>query len=439
MVGVLDRILVEAGAAGVCQDLTSPVVLGDQRSVVDVPVPEPDAARGTGADDPRVVIGVRLWCDAKGGEIGDVVGNRPLVRPEDVGLQPLFGRLLHLVIKRGDDLVAARVHLRAVGRVRALPAQEVGQLLPNQEVELRGNHLGLGGLVQYDLLGLCRKEICVGVLAPQKARSVVPPHVLEDRVAPLDDRRVGGHDPRSVIELCGIGDQVVRRGRLQYASQNGGLGNRQLTEVGDSEVIVGSSGDAVALVAVEVEIQVVGDDHLLAGVARELLGQPHRLDDLLDLAIESAGRIRQQPRRRPHQLLSDRRGAPRVAGDGVPHGRQNRRRVEAGVRPECLVLGSGRGVEDDIRDVGELENPAVLGSEGRERHGARSVVQHRLLVEVEFVEDLLRIREVLAVGRIDLDGAAEGDEAQCKERAQEEEREDHGDAPTGAAARAARA
>ena len=79
----------------------------------------------------------------RSGEIGDVGGQVGLVRAEDIGLQPLLGRGLHVDVERGDDLVAAGVDGRAIGGVRARAAQQVGQLLADQQVELRGDHLGL--------------------------------------------------------------------------------------------------------------------------------------------------------------------------------------------------------------------------------------------------------------------------------------------------------
>jgi hypothetical protein len=77
--------------------------------------------------------------------------------------------------------------------------------------------------------------------------------------------------------------------------------------------------------------------------------------------------------------------APRgAAGDGVAEGRQDGGGVEAGVGPERLVLGARRRVEDDVGDLRELEDAAVLGAERRQLDRAGAVVQDRLLVKSMF-------------------------------------------------------
>jgi hypothetical protein len=125
-----------------------------------------------------------------------------------------------------------------------------------------------------------------------------------------------------------------------------GLGDRQLAQIRDAEVALGGGGDAVALVAVEVQVQVVGDDRLLAFLTRELLGELDRLDDLLDLAVDRAGGRRQKALF--DELLGDGGGASRASGDGVSERRQDRRGIEAGVGPEGLVLCRRGRVEDDV-------------------------------------------------------------------------------------------
>ncbi len=134
---VLDRLLVEARAAGIGKDLSGAVVEGDEHAVVDVPGLQAVLARGAWADDPGVVVGVALGGDTEVREIGDVGGRTALVGAEDVGLQPLLGRLLHAHVQGRHDPVAARVDPWAVRRVDARVAEQVGQLLPDQEVELR--------------------------------------------------------------------------------------------------------------------------------------------------------------------------------------------------------------------------------------------------------------------------------------------------------------
>ena len=100
-----------AGAADVGEDLAGPVVDDAGRGVVDVvpaqaqdPVPSRWSGSCALAGPPRVV-GVR----------------RPRRR-----VDPLLGGLLHRPVERRGHLVAAGVHLRAVGR--GVRAQDLGQL-----------------------------------------------------------------------------------------------------------------------------------------------------------------------------------------------------------------------------------------------------------------------------------------------------------------------
>ena len=59
----------------------------------------------------------------------------------------------------------------------------------------------------------------------------------------------------------------------------------------DPEVASDRRLHAVALVAVVVLVEVGGDDRLLALLAREVLGHPDRLDDLLELALGGPVRV----------------------------------------------------------------------------------------------------------------------------------------------------
>ena len=102
------------------------------------------------------------------------------------------------------------------------------------------------------------------------------------------------------------------RRRLRDRGEDGVLGEGQLVER-LAEVALGRGLHAVALVAVEVLVEVGGDDRLLARLARERLGQPDRLDDLARLALVGRAlerRGRQQPG--PDELLGDGRGAARA-------------------------------------------------------------------------------------------------------------------------------
>ena len=123
------------------------------------------------------------------------------------------------------------------------------------------------------------------------------------------------------------------------------------------------------------------------------------------------------------ELLGDRRGAAGVAGQRVDAGRDDADRVEAGVLPERLVLDRRRRVDHDRRDLVERDDVALLAGERRELDLAGPVVDRRLLVELDVVEDLLRVGEVLAVVRERAHRAGEADEAGDEERGEEEERD----------------
>ena len=201
---ILDRLLVEAGTAGVGEDLSRPVVDRDEHAVVDVAAAETSAAGGAWADDPGVVVRVALGGDAECREVCDVIGRRGLVGAEYVRLEPLLGRALHIHVQRGYHPQAARVHLRALGGIDTRVAEQVRQLLPHQQVELGRNVCRAICRVEDHRLRLRQQESCVVVLALQQAVAVVLAHVFQDAVAPDHYRLVGGDDPCSVIPLVGV-------------------------------------------------------------------------------------------------------------------------------------------------------------------------------------------------------------------------------------------
>ncbi len=122
-------------------------------------------------------------------------------------------------------------------------------------------------------------------------------HQVEDLVAALHDRRVGGDDELRLVagvrlRLIGarvealevrVLDQVVGRRRLGERGEDRGLREREVLEV-LAEVAPGRGGHAVRLVAVVVLVEVGGHDPLLAVDARVGLGDADRLDDLAQLA-----------------------------------------------------------------------------------------------------------------------------------------------------------
>ena len=89
----------------------------------------------------------------------------------------------------------------------------------------------------------------------------------------------------------------------------------------------------------------------------------------------------------------------RVLGDGRDQGG----RVDAGVVPERAVLGGRRGVEDQGRDVGVVDDAATLVLEPTELHLAVTVVHDRRLGEGQLAE-LARV------------GQARGEDAKRRDR-----------------------
>ena len=348
-------------------------------------------------------------------------------------LRPLLGRPLHLPVEGGDHPVAAGVDLRAVGgRVGA--ADDGPQLVAHLEDELRGQDPLVARRGEDDRLLHGLVVVLGGVRPGRHDRAGL--HELEDAVAPHDDRGVGrDHDGgRAVGQLLldGVADEVVGGRRLGDPGEDGGLGKGQLGEVRDAPVAAGGGGDPVAVVAVEVVVEVRGDDLPLALLAREGLREADRLDDLPDLPLVGRGEGRVGQEAVADQLLGDRRAAAGVAGDGVHRRRDEAGRVEPGVLPEGLVLDGGGRVDDLARDLVEGDDVAPLAGERCELDLAGPVVDTRLLGQVEVVEDLLGVGEALAVVREGAHGPGEADEAGDEEGGEEEERDGDRDAGDGA-------
>ncbi len=182
---------------------------------------------------------------------------------------------------------------------------------------------GLAG--EDDLLALGGGELGRGVLVQRHRRPAVGQEP-EDQVATLHDggrRRdeqvrlravlAFGHDRRAALD--GVADEVVIRWRLREAGDDRRLGQVDVLEV-DPEVGLDGGFHAVALVAVVVLVEIGRDDLLLAGFARERLGDPDRLDDLLELALGRPVRVLDEllvEQARSDELLGDRRCAAGVA------------------------------------------------------------------------------------------------------------------------------
>ena len=121
---------------------------------------------------------------------------------------------------------------------------------------------------------------------------------------------------------------------------------------------------------------------LLAVFLRELLGHPDRLDDLLELALDRPVLVLDEllvEEPGADQLLGDGRGAATVTAQRVQTGRDDPHRVETGVLPEGLVLDGGRGVDDDRRDVIEVDDLPLEVPESRELGLPGAVIDDRLL------------------------------------------------------------
>ena len=112
------------------------------------------------------------------------------------------------------------------------------------------------------------------------------------------------------------------------------------------------------------------------------LGQPDRLDDLLELALGRPVRVLDEGRvEQPlaDELLGDGRRATTVAAERSERRRDDGDRVEARVVPERLVLDRGGRVEQDLRDLIELDDLALGVAEARQLDLAGPVVDDRLL------------------------------------------------------------
>ena len=426
-------LLIKPGAARVGEYLTSSVVDRYQGPVVHVGGAQTGGQTGRWVRpyDSVVVVRVRLNGDANA-RLRQVVNRRRLrseIGSHDVGLQPLLGRSLHRCVERRDHLVAADIHLLTVGGVDAGAAQQGGQLFAHLLVELRGDQVVLRLRMNDHRLRLGRENVRVVVLPSQQAIQLVLAHVLEDFVAAQDDRRTGRNDECPVGLLDGVLNQVIGGGGLQQGRDDDTLGDRQTAQIRDPEIALGGRRNAVALIAVEVQVQVGGDDRLFAFQARELLSELHGLDYLLDLAVHEAGGRREELL--PDELLGDRGGTSRAPGEGVAERRQHGGRIEPGVRPEGLVFRARGGIEDHVGNVAELQDAAVFRAVRGQLDLPGLVVEGRLLVEVDALEKLPGILEIAAIGGIDVHRPDEADRPQQHHAREENHRENHREAADG--------
>ena len=333
------------------------------------------------------------------------------------------------------------------GRVRAVHLAELTADLPHEVGRLP---VGRDLLEELDRLDLGRLVLGRRVLGAGQRTARL--HEVEDVVAALDDLGGLGHDELEVrallafgdvvqADLLGVADEVELGRRLGDRGEDRVLGEGQLVER-LAEVALGRGLHAVALVAVEVLVEVGGDDLLLARLAgRERLGQADRLDDLarlalVDRAVERLGREEAGA----DELLGDRRGAAGLARQRVEPGRHDADRVEAGVRPEVLVLDRGRRVDDLARQLVEGDELALQVAESGELDLAGPVVDDRLLLELDVRErrdGVGQAGRVLVVGADGDERTGPGDQAGRQDEHDEDDEEDLPDGRSGMSLRLA--
>ena len=339
------------------------------------------------------------------------------------------------------DTVAAGVDPFALLR-GDIGAEDLGELGPNLPHEVRGLPIDPELGREYDRLALRLFVLVDGVLgARQRAAGL---HLVEHVVAPDDDlggvgnhlldlrgRALGAFLDRDRATVLGVLDEIELRRRLRDRGQQRGLGEGQALEV-LVEVGLRSRLDPVRLVAVEVLVQIGGDDLLLALLAGIGLGQTQGLDDLADLALLAAaveGARGQESG--PDQLLGDRRAAAGMAAQRVGRRGDEAGGIEARVGPEVLVLDRGGRVEHLGRDVGERDDLALELAEARQLDLVGSVEDDGLLIERQVAQGVARVGQALAVVAVGGGNADHPRQADREEGREEQDRDRDGDSPDG--------
>ncbi len=288
--------------------------------------------------------------------------------------------------------------------------------------------------VQHELFLLRGVELRLGVLAG--GQDAAGGHEIEHVVASrVDLGRVGDDDPglaRGAHLVLGdvdlaLGHRVAHEVVLGRRLRDGGEG-RELGEVEVrerlAEVAHRGGGNPIALVAVEVLVEVGLQDQPLPVLAGVGLGQADRLDDLADLAVIDGALERPRGEQlRAHELLRDRRRTTGLAAERVEAGRDDGADVEARVRPEVLVLDGRRRVDHLGRDLVEVQELAAQDAEACELDRTRAVIDDRGLLELEALEGGRRVGQIAAVERVRADRADEANATKHEEAAEEEERD----------------
>ena len=359
------------------------------------------------------------------------VGVREIRRPAGRE-QPLVDDLLHVPVEAGDDPEAARVDLLA-GVRGLLAAQDDAELVADlpDEVCCLPRRGALSGQDDWILLG-CLVFLGRVLELGQDAPGL---HQIEDLVAPDDDIGVRGDDELNAgsgalvalgnrdrtDRLC-ILDQIELRGGLRNGREDRHFGEGEVRE-GLVEVPLGCRSDAIALIPVEVLVQVGGDDLLLPPFIGEGLGQADGLDDLPDLAfIGRPGERGLGQQTGADQLLGDRGSTARSALERVDRRGQETAEIESRIAPEILVLDRGGGVEEFGWDLVKGDELPLAFAEAREFDCPGPVVDDRGLVKTEIREGLRRVGEVAAVVGVGADRADEARPAKGEEAGEQKDR-----------------
>ena len=298
--------------------------------------------------------------------------------------------LLQAEVDRGRDLVAAGAQLE--GRIlEAEGGEDALSLAPDPEREVR-----LAQRARHAARVHRGPGHRVGLVALRLRDPAVAEHRVEDLGATPDRGRCGLLGARVAIRVL---VRVVHARQLGQAGQERGLRQGELGEVADAEVVRGGGLDPVRAVAVVDEVEVRGEDPLLALHAGVLRGHLAGEDLLTDLVVDA--RVLARCRRRAHLLLRSRGGLGRRGGRVRRHAgvdrlaRGGRAGLDALLRAEDRgvvdhLLGEGRGAAHDAagldvrihrRQCGPVIHPvvrpeaAVLG-----RHGGVDQVLRDLVV-----------------------------------------------------------
>ena len=271
------------------------------------------------------------------GRVVDVVA----LESVDVVADLFLRELLHVPVERAVDVVAAAV--------RRLLAEDLNELLAQPEREVRRVERGRRRL-HHDRLVLRHRGLGF------RRVSVVHHRVEDQRPA-----RLRAHH---------VLDRVEFRRSLREAREKRHLAQGQLTQVGHAEVRRGRGLQAIGLVPVVDLVEIHLEDLLLAERARRL----EREDRLLDLSRE--GRVISEEASLD-ELLGDRRTALRdAAARAICLERSDDAAdVDAGVRPERLVLDRDRRVLHPLRHGVDRDQIAPLVGERVEQVLPGAVVE----------------------------------------------------------------